>query len=157
MEIERKFLVGDGAPDLERYVGTAMRQGYLIVGDSGEARVRDADGSYTLTFKTGSGLVRGEYEIELTAGQFETLWPATEVRRVEKHRYRLPMGDLVCELDVYDGALEGLVVAEVEFPTVEDSESFEAPAWFDQDVTGVPGYSNAELARDGFPGGGVAR
>ncbi len=155
MEIERKFLVGGGAPDLEPSAGTAIRQGYLIVADSAEARVRDAGGRYTLTVKTGTGLVRGEYEIELTLEQFETLWPATTAQRVEKHRYRLNVGDRVCELDVYDAALDGLVVAEVEFPTVEDAQVFAVPAWFGREVTGVPGYSNAELARDGIPGGGV--
>ena len=153
MEVERKFLVGDGVPDLGRSHSATLRQGYLIVADSAEARVRDADGSYTLTVKTGTGLVRAEHEIELTREQFEILWPATETQRVEKQRFCLPTGEYVCELDVYAGALEGLVTVEVEFPTVDDASRFTVPAWFGPEVTGVSGYSNAELALNGIPEG----
>lgn len=151
MEIERKFLVGHDVPELDRSDSVSLRQGYLIVADSGEARVRDADGCYTLTIKTGAGLVRAEYEIELTSVQFETLWPASAAQRVEKRRYRLPVDERVCELDVYAGALEGFVTVEVEFPTVDDARRFAVPAWFGPEVTGIPGYTNAELAQNGIP------
>jgi CYTH domain-containing protein len=152
VEIERKFLVADGAPALDASHSKSLRQGYLIVADAGEARVRDADGSYTLTVKTGSGLVRGEYEIELSAEQFEALWPATEAQRVEKRRYRLAVGEYTAELDVYAGTLDGLMTVEVEFPSVEAAHAFSVPAWFGSEVTGVAGYSNAELAQRGLPG-----
>jgi adenylate cyclase len=151
VEIERKFLVGHDAPELDLSTAATLRQGYLIVADSGEARVRDADGRYTLTVKTGAGLVRGEYEIELSSAQFETVWPATAARRVEKRRFRLPVGARVAELDVYAGALAGLVTVEVEFATVDDARRFAVPAWFGPEVTGVAGYSNAELAQSGIP------
>ena len=154
VEIERKFLVGHDVPELDPSASTALRQGYLIAADSGEARVRDAGGRFTLTVKTGAGLVRGEYEIELTYEQFEVLWPATEAMRVEKRRYRLPAGERVGEFDIYEGALEGLMTVEVEFPTAEDADRFVAPKWFGREVTGVPGYSNAELARHGIPANG---
>ena len=153
MEIERKFLAGRDAPRLDPSTSVALRQGYLIVADSGEARVREAEARYTLTIKTGKGLVRGEYEIELTSAQFEALWPATAAQRVEKRRYRLPVGERVAELDVYSGALDGLVTVEVEFPSVDDAGRFAVPAWFGPEVTGVPGYSNAELAQNGIPRG----
>jgi len=151
MEIERKFLVGPHTPDLDPAASTSLRQGYLIIASSGEARVRDADGRYTLTFKTGSGLVRGEHEIALSAEQFEALWPATAAQRVEKRRYRLPVGECVAELDIYSGALDGLKTVEVEFASVDESERFDVPAWFGREVTGVAGYSNAELAQNGMP------
>jgi CYTH domain-containing protein len=151
MEIERKFLVGHHTPELDAAAFTTLRQGYLVVTDAGEARVRDADGRYTLTVKTGTGLVRGEYEIDLSAEQFEALWPATDAQRVEKRRYRLPVGNSVAELDVYSGALDGLMTVEVEFSSEEDADRFAVPAWFGRDVTGVAGYSNAELAQHGMP------
>jgi CYTH domain-containing protein len=154
LEIERKFLVGDTAPDLDQASSVTLRQGYLIVAESGEVRVRDAGGHCTLTVKTGAGLVRGEHEIELTPEQFAALWPATERRRVEKQRYRVAAGEYVCELDVYAGTLKGLVTVEVEFPTVEQAHLFAVPAWFGSEVTGVSGFSNAELALHGAPDGG---
>lgn len=152
MEIERKFLVGSDMPELDPAASTTLRQGYLIVADSGEARVRDADGRHTLTIKTGAGLVRGEHEIELSPEQFEALWPATESQRVEKRRYRLPVGESVAELDVYAGALDGLKTVEVEFTSVDAAADFAVPAWFGPEVTGVAGYSNADLAQRGLPG-----
>jgi CYTH domain-containing protein len=40
------------------------------------------------------------------------------------------------ELNVFRGNLEGLVLAEVEFPSREKSEEFESPDWFGEEVTG---------------------
>ena len=54
--------------------------------------------------------------------------------------------------DRYEGALEGLVTVEVEFPTEEEAARFEPPGWFGRELTGEPGWSNAALARHGRPG-----
>ncbi len=48
----------------------------------------------------------------------------------------IPHGGLEIELDVYAGALEGLLVAEVEFATEADAREFEPPEWFGDEVTG---------------------
>ena len=52
---------------------------------------------------------------------------------------------------MFSGALAGLCLVEVEFPSVEAAEAFTAPAWFGREVTGQPGWSNASLARYGRP------
>jgi adenylate cyclase len=57
----------------------------------------------------------------------------------------------VIELDVYGGALEGLLVAEIEFDSEEAAERFEAPDWLDRELTGDERYSNAALAERGLP------
>ena len=60
--------------------------------------------------------------------RFESLWALTDGRRVSKTRHLIPLDDgLTAELDVYAGALEGLLTAEIEFPSLEASEAF-APA-----------------------------
>ncbi|HWF55044.1 MAG TPA: CYTH domain-containing protein [Solirubrobacteraceae bacterium] len=154
MEVERKFLV-DTPPDvLSGARATEIVQGYLVLGDGGaEARVRRRGGACTLTVKSGRGISRSEAEIELTDGQFEALWPATEGRRVEKVRHELPLpGGLVAELDVYGGALVGLRVVEVEFPSVAAAEAFTTPGWFGVEVTDDDAYKNRRLATDGCPG-----
>ena len=153
-EIERKFLVDikllEGNPD--DYEHATIRQGYLAIGEDGsEARVRDKAGKYSLTVKTKGDLVRGEWETELTEKQFEILWPATEGRRVEKTRFKIPYGEYVIELDVYEGELEGLVSAEIEFEDVHTAEQFKAPVWLRKDVTGEPGFKNQNLACKGVP------
>lgn len=146
VEIELKFLIEGGLPDLSNVPSAYVRQGYILVSDGGEVRVRDAGGRFTLTAKAGRGLERDEHEIDLTRGQFEVLWPTTLGRRLEKRRYDISAGELVYELDVYAGALEGLATVEVEFDAPEQAVAFVPPAWFGRDVTGVSGYTNAELA-----------
>ena len=55
------------------------------------------------------------------------------------------------ELDVYEGELAGLIVAEVEFDDPWGAESFAAPYWFGREVTDDPGYRNQRLAVRGVP------
>lgn len=150
MEIERKFLVS-ALPEGD-FAASAIRQGYVaIAADGGEVRVRDRAGDCFLTVKHGKGVVREEHETEISRELFEALWPATEGRRVEKRRLLVPLGDLVAEVDVFDGALSGLVVVEVEFPTAESAASFAAPDWFGADVSTDHRYKNQSLALHGIP------
>jgi CYTH domain-containing protein len=154
-EVERKWLV----PELPAEVlegpppADAIRQGYLTIGDGGaETRVRRRGSQCTLTVKSGRGLVRQETEITISFEQFDELWPATEGARVEKQRYARRAEDgYVIELDVYGGALEGLIVAEVEFSDPWGAESFVAPYWFGREVTDDPEYKNQRLARRAEP------
>lgn len=149
MEIERKFLVPELPSELNDARSTRIEQGYLVVGaDGSEARVRRRDGVCTLTVKSGSGLARGETEISITSDQFEALWPVTEGRRIEKTRYVLD-GDV--EVDAYEGELDGLIVAEVEFPHMAAAFEYEPPAWFGTEVTTDDRYKNRRLATDGRP------
>jgi CYTH domain-containing protein len=153
VEIERKFLVRALPPGLEAHEGVEITQGYLAAGEDGsEVRLRRAGERLSLTAKRGTGMVRGEYEVTLTADQFEVLWPATEERRLIKRRYSLAADDgLIIELDVYSGVLDGLLIAEVEFAGVEAARAFSAPAWFGADVTEDPRYKNRRLAEEGLP------
>ena len=112
---------------------------------------RRGDQAY-LTVKAGGGRVRVEEEIEIDADRFERLWPLTEGRRIEKTRYEIDAADgLVIELDVYTGALDGLVTAEVEFDSEEAADAFEPPGWLGEDVTEDLRYKNQRLARQGLP------
>ncbi|HEY7621818.1 MAG TPA: CYTH domain-containing protein [Solirubrobacteraceae bacterium] len=153
IEIERKFVVDEPPADLDRWPSTAIEQGYIAVADDGtEVRVRRRAGEAVLTVKSGSGRTRVEEEIEITPERFERLWPLTARRRVEKTRYDIPAdGELTIELDVYDGALAGLVVAEVEFASENDADAFVVPDWFGPEVTDDERYKNQRLARDGRP------
>ena len=115
-------------------------------------RLRRAGERLLLTAKRGGGLAREEAEVALSGEQFERLWPATIGRRVEKTRYEIPTVDeLVIELDVYEGSLAGLRVAEVEFPDIESAGRFSAPPWFGREVTDDDAYKNRRLATDGMP------
>jgi adenylate cyclase len=150
MEVERKFLVRE-APDLDGTESDEIEQGYLAVGSEGEVRLRRKGDRLLLTAKRGEGLSREEAEVELDPEKFEELWPLTEGRRLRKRRHVIPDGDLNIEVDVYEGDLEGLVVAEIEFPSEEAARDFEAPEWLGEEVTGDERYLNETLATSGRP------
>jgi CYTH domain-containing protein len=93
-----------------------------------------------------------EEEFEIDPERFARLWELSGGRTVEKTRYELPADDgLTIELDVYTGRLEGLVTAEVEFPSAEAADRFEPPTWFGKEVTDDDAYKNQRLAVDGRP------
>ena len=119
MEIERKYLVPQAPDDVDTHPSTVVEQGYLAIHDDGtEVRIRRRDGVSTMTVKSSGGRTRAEEELELDDATFERLWPFTEGRRIEKVRHVIPTDTpgVEIELDTYGGDLDGLVVAEVEFP-----------------------------------------
>jgi CYTH domain-containing protein len=150
VEVERKFLVPD-PPDLTGAPAAEIEQGYLAIGAEGEVRLRRKGELLVLTAKRGSGLSREEAEIELDPESFDSLWPLTEGRRLHKRRHLVPHGDLRIEVDVYEGDLESLVVAEIEFPSEEEARGFDPPEWLGEDVTGDHRYLNETLAAEGAP------
>ena len=152
-EIERSFLLkGDPPGDADRV--ERIEQGYIAIDRDGtEVRMRRRAGALTLTVKSPDpGRTRAEEEIELDGARFERLWPLTAGRRLVKDRHLLALpGDRTAELDVYIGALAGLRVVEVEFPSEEESDRFEIPDWFGREVTEDQRYRNRELAVHGLP------
>jgi adenylate cyclase len=153
-EIERKFLL-EALPEGVAWTSERrIRQGYLALDGATEVRVRllDDGGAARLTVKHGSGLVRVEEDLPLDPEAGERLWVLTEGRRVEKVRRTCDLGGgAVAEVDVFGGALEGLLVVEVEHPDTEAAAAFVPPAWFGREVTGEPGFANRALACDGRP------
>jgi adenylate cyclase len=150
MEVERKFLVSE-SPELGDTESNEIEQGYLAVGAEGEVRLRRKGEKLVLTAKRGSGLSREEAEIELDRESFEGLWQLTEGRRLHKRRHLIPDGDLTIELDVYEGDLAGLLVAEIEFGSEDQARQFEPPEWIGEEVTGDERYLNETLATQGRP------
>ncbi len=151
-EIERKFLVAD-LPDLSSADKAVVRQGYLTSpDDSAELRLRQKNDRFFLTLKGGGAMVRVEREAEISAEQFETFWPETEGRRVEKERFTGVLSDgRVFELDVFLGDLAPLQLVEVEFSTEAEALAFTPPYWFGADVTSDNRYKNRTMATSGVP------
>jgi len=145
-EIERKFLVKK-LPAIPKNIDNhVIQQGYIFISEKMEIRIRSIGGIYFQTIKTGEGLSRGEYEIELSSDQYDLLWPLTEGKRVEKTRFEIEYANLLIELDIYSGNLEGLYTAEVEFPSETKSKKFNPPEWFGEEITLDSKYKNKNLA-----------
>ena len=148
-EIERKFLIKRLPAELKQFQSFPIAQGYLANETGGrQVRLRKREKAASLTFKVGGSTNREEREIKLSPNQFAALWPATKGRRLRKLRYYIPWRNLTIEIDIYRGENEGLVVAEVEFPTQVACRKFKPPGWFGPEVTGVKRYSNVRLATE---------
>ena len=148
LEIERKFLIQKLPRALRRFPHQEIAQGYLTADRKSHVRLRRQGRVCTLAFKRGPARAREEREIHLSPAQFGLLWPATAGSRLTKTRYHVPWKKLTIEIDIYSGSHAGLMVAEVEFPSVETCHSFRPPPWLGDEVTGVSRYSNVRLARD---------
>ena len=156
LEIERKFLLEHFPINLENSPFDTIEQGYILISESEEVRVRHTvnplgESSYILARKTGSGLVRTEDEAEIQQDAFDILWGMTEGRRIKKKRYYGTEAMYPMTIDRYEGDLEGLVVAETEFESEEQAQKFQQQYWTSQEVTGVKGYGNRDLAQFGIP------
>lgn len=150
MEIERKFLIRKFPDNLDAYEHARIEQGYLCT--SPVVRVRRDGDSYYMTYK-GSGLMaREEYNLALDPGSYAHLIAKADGTVITKTRYRIPLeNSLVAELDIFDGILKGIVMAEVEFESIEAAKSFAPPDWFGEDVTNDVRYHNSNMSKGIVP------
>ncbi len=147
-EIERKFLLTALPADAGTAPVVTLEQGYLALEENGpEVRLRRSGGQCWLTVKHGSGLVRREYETTISLDQYHELWPATEGRRLRKHRYLMQYEAWPVEIDVYSEPLQGLMVAEVEFPSMKSAMAFRPASWMGREVTHLSFLKNRELLK----------
>lgn len=144
MEIERKFLITEVPGNLASYKCLLIEQGYLSRGPV--VRIRKQDDEYYLTYKGKGMMAREEYNLPLTEESYNHLKGKIDGKLISKRRYLIPFGDYTIELDHFDSPNDGLLLAEVEFPTIEEAEAFTPPEWFGEDVTYCQEYHNATMA-----------
>lgn len=142
MEIERKFLIKD-MPDLTQYKCKHITQGYLSTNPV--VRVREDGDKYYLTYKGSGLLAREEANLPLTKESFEHLVKKSDGKIIQKTRYLIPLDPYTIELDVFEGDHAPLIMAEVEFPSIEEANDFVPPVWFGEDVTQDKRYHNSNM------------
>ena len=158
VETELKYLINlDELPetiDLSAVPKNHLRQGYIAIGvDGSETRVRSFDDErFELTTKAPGMIARGEQTVSLSREMFEALWHQTAGRLVIKTRYYIPFGQETIELDIYEGHLQGLATAEVEFngrstEAMIRAKTFEPPEWFGKNISEDSRYKNHNLAQ----------
>ena len=149
-EIERKYLVrsDDWRSDVSRQI--RYRQGYLVNSPTCSVRVRVGGDSAYLNIKSATvGASRLEFEYPLPLDDAETL--LSELCQgpiIEKTRYLVEHRHRTWEVDVFEGANEGLVVAEVELE--DEAQTVPLPPWVGDEVTDDPRYYNASLVLKPF-------
>lgn len=146
MEIERKYLIPKIPSNLKITKTRHIEQGYLCTDPV--VRIRRDDENFFLTYKSKGLMVREEYNLPLTPEAYKHLRSKIDGRLIQKLRHVIPLKDhLFIELDVFQGDLAPLVLAEVEFPTEEMAQNFQAPDWFGEDVTFSSLYHNSTLSQ----------
>jgi adenylate cyclase len=148
IERERRFeVINDGWRDTAADP-VQIGQGWLHAGDGVQVRVRagDAWGSVACKIDLDSALERLELETSVDPDLAAALL-ARCAYRLRKTRWIVEYHGIDFEVDEYHDNLTGFVAAEVENP----QNGFLLPRWIGREVTGVAGWSNADLARYGLP------
>ncbi len=146
-EIERKFLVFEDRWRQHASEGCVMQQAYLAATKRLTVRVRTIDGGRAkVTVKIRSSRNRREeYEYDIPYADAQEMF-AYAGGVVNKTRFEIEHQGYVWEVDVYSGQHSGLVVAEVELGSLNDTPPF--PDWLGPEVTGNPRFSNRVLAKE---------
>ena len=150
-EIEYKYLADLSNINYQQYPFRQIEQAYIST--SPTIRIRRQDDEYFLTVK-GKGMVkRLEFELPISQAEYTGLKTKIEGRIISKRRYLIPYRTddkkYRIELDIFEGDLAGLVLAEVEFLSLEDAKAFQPPVWFLENVSSDPQYHNASLSQQG--------
>lgn len=144
IEIEHKFAV-DTAKWQRPQNGCKMVQGYLC-NDNCTIRVRIADDKAFLTIKShSSGISREEYEYGIPVEDARNLLKMSLWPPVEKTRYIAIFHGKRWEIDVFEGTNAGLVMAEIELSS--EDETFDLPPWAGDKLSGDKRYSNSYLSQ----------
>ena len=163
MEIERKFTVKKLPDNLSQYTCHIIEQAYLNTDPV--VRIRREDDAYYMTYKGKGLLAREEYNLPLNEPSYYHLREKADGNIISKKRYVIPiehptfMSDygktvdlksLCVELDIFEEPFAPLIIAEIEFPSIETAQAFLPLDWFAQDVTDDPAYHNSNLSKRTF-------
>ncbi|MBN2500525.1 MAG: hypothetical protein JXB38_07115 [Anaerolineales bacterium] len=150
IESERRFLLKDLPGDLDAGVFWRITDKYIpgthlrlrtVAAPDGTVQARKFTQKYKQPDQaTHEATITNFY---LDEAEFAVL-DALPGMLLVKRRYRYPHGDLAYSLDVFEGNLEGLVLAELESTTAGEAA---LPAFVARDVTADPAFNGGTLAR----------
>ncbi|WP_299016086.1 CYTH domain-containing protein [uncultured Polaribacter sp.] len=151
IEIERKFLVKNMNFKEQSFEKKYLKQGYLNSNKERTVRVRIADNEAFITVKGKSnkaGTTRFEWEKEITILEAEQLMLLCENNSIEKNRFLVKNDNFIFEVDEFLGKNKGLIVAEIELNT--ENDTFKKPNWLGKEVTGEVKYYNSSISKHPF-------
>ncbi len=163
-EVEQKFLLKDNF-DIKlleksnvKYKEVEIDQAYLKVEGGEEERIRRFGDSYfrTVKYDKAEG-TRKEQENRIDKDDFEKEYKRIKGTPIQKTRYIIqnyPQFKELC-IDIYEGKLKPLKVAEIEYWSEEHVGNEKIPGWLDKyikkEVTKNDAYKNKNLALKGLP------
>jgi adenylate cyclase len=152
IEIERKFrVVGEGWR-AQAVKSVRMAQGYINdmealreARQNASVRVRIAGDQAFLNLKSRElGRSRQEFDYPIPVADAASLLRLCVGGLIDKVRHYIPQDGLTWEVDEFAGDNAGLVVAELELPTVD--AAFGRPDWLGREVTEEQRFYNLALA-----------
>ena len=148
-EIEKKFLIKN--ENFKKLTtGVLCIQGFLSTTKERVVRVRVMGEKAYLTIKgISKGATRTEFEYEIPVSDAQLMLDELCKKPIiKKYRYKIPIGELMWEVDVFLEKNEGLIVAEVELPY--ENKIIEFPDWIGKEVTGDQKYYNSNLIKNPY-------
>ena len=148
IEKERKFKVKS-----EKFISLShkvinIKQGYLSKDNNLAIRIRISDKNAYLCIKgptSRSGISRFEFEKEISLIEGGKLLKLSLPRIIFKKRYLIKYKKQLLEVDVFEGFLKGLILAEIELNS--ESQKVNLPDWVGEEVTGVNSFYNSQLSK----------
>ncbi|MCG7925932.1 MAG: CYTH domain-containing protein [Candidatus Thiodiazotropha taylori] len=150
LEIERKFLVVNDKWKDSVISEAVIKQGYLATTEQASVRVRVDGDAANINIKGRTvGISRREYEYPIPLDEAQELLDhLVSGAAIDKVRYKVRCGEHIWDLDLFHGANQGLVMAEVELG--REDEAFVMPEWAGEEVSGDTRYYNANLVKHPF-------
>lgn len=147
LETERKFLTVSDAWRQSCVRSVRLCDGLVAAADGRKVRVRIAGNEAFLTVKGArKGLSREEFEYPIPLEDAEQLIANhCEGRVVTKTRHFVVVDGFTFELDVYDGLLDGIIIAEAELTSPD--QIIPRPSWLGEEVTGREEYRKINMLR----------
>jgi len=144
-EIERKFLVKDFSV-IQDCSFDIIQQSYLFNETTKSLRIRIKNDLAFLTIKGNLvGITRDEFEYQIPKQEAIEIIEKFGLKVLSKKRYYKEIDGLKWEIDVFEGSLSGLFIAEIELP--DENFNFKLPDWIGKEVTFDKNYFNAELIK----------
>ena len=155
MEIERKFIPASIPEEFLQDQCYLLEQAYVqtspVIRVRQKATITDGqviDPQYILTVKSSGMMARQEFELPLTAKEYNELLAKADGNIITKRRYVHPITEsLILELDIFEGIFEGLIIAEIEFPDEESAKKYTPPAFLGEEVTFDSRFHNSNLSK----------
>ena len=146
LEVEHKFLLANEDWRHEITHSEMFRQGYMSSQPTSSIRVRICNQRAWLNIKSATiGTHRLEFEYEIpVADAREIMTTLCNKPLIEKTRHYVRHGENLWEIDEFEGANQGLIVAEIELDEI--GQFFEKPSWLGAEVTDDLRYYNNNLA-----------
>ncbi len=150
-EIEYKFLVDDKKwSEIEKTSPSLIVQGFITKSKESTVRIRIKNEAAFLTIKGKTvGITRSEFEYEIPVSDAEQMLLEFTEKQIRKKRFIIPFKGHNWEVDVFEGHLSGLILAELEVQS--ENEKFELPNWVTKNVSEDERYYNAVLIDNNLP------